>query len=374
MLMRIWLKCWESNDCVKTGAGSPAPVYEENMSVEMERAWQQESILNPAFEECRTCLESVFKNAKNILHTPAGTPAEFEVRLGAVPNEFYEIRKNLFSTLFQSVYHLLKIEKERRLLYGKLNYLFRIWVTSADNLLDNEDKIVVPIEINGSSRVMRQVISIMLADRILKKIIEDAVADGVITEHDASSLSNKSLQILLPSAAEEASEEGGITSRPDADYVLNTIHRLKTGLLFHIPFLGPDTVEKNISQQSLVLCKEGLMSFGLGCQILDDIRDISKDYLEMRHNYILSKIYSDEPIYLAKLSEIETVIDGSSNIFDMFPDVVHPAADKAAELLHNGLSMLDTAGLGVGKQMAKVLALSMFNVLGVGELTQCLTL
>ena len=109
-------------------------------------------VLNPAFEECRICLETVFKNARDILHTPAGTPTEFEVRLGAVPNEFYEIRKNLFSTLFQSVYHLLKIEKEQRLLYGTLNYLFRIWVTSADNLLDNEDKIVVPMEMNGSSQ------------------------------------------------------------------------------------------------------------------------------------------------------------------------------------------------------------------------------
>jgi len=343
------------------------------MVIAIEKMWQQERVLNPAFEECRICLETVFKNARDILHTPAGTPTEFEVRLGDVSTEFYEVRKNLFSTLFQSVYHLLKIEKERRLLYGKLNYLFRIWVTSADNLLDNEDKIVVPMEMNGSSRVMRQVISIMLADRILKKIIDDAVVNGVITEHDASALSNKSLQILLPSAAEEASEEGGITSRPDADYVLNTIHRLKTGLLFHIPFLGPDNIEKKISKQSLGLCKEGLMSFGLGCQILDDIRDISKDYLEKRHNYILSKIYSDEPICLAKLSEIENVIDGSSNIFDLFPEVVHPSADKAMRLLTDGLLLLSDAGLGVGKQMARVLALSMFNVLGVGELTQCLS-
>ncbi|MDO8301755.1 MAG: hypothetical protein Q7T18_00785 [Sedimentisphaerales bacterium] len=343
------------------------------MGIAIEKTWQQERVLNTAFDECRVCLETVFKNAGDILHTPEGTPIEFEVRLGAVPNEFYEIRKNLFSTLFQSVYHLLKIEKERRLLYGTLNYLFRIWVTSADNLLDNEDKIVVPMEMNGSSRVMRQVVSIMLADRVLNKIIDNAVAKGVITEHDALSLSNKSLQILLPSAAEEASEEGGITRRPDADYVLNTIHRLKTGLLFRIPFLGPDNIEKNINKESLALCKDGLMSFGIGCQILDDIRDISKDYLEKRHNYILSKIYSDDPIYLAKLSEIENAIDGSSNIFEMFPEVVHPAADKAMGLLSDGLLMLSDAGLGVGKQMARVLALSMFNVLGVGELTQCLS-
>jgi hypothetical protein len=343
------------------------------MVIAIEKAWQQESVLNPAFGECRICLETVFKNAGDILHTPEGTPTGFEVRLGAVPNEFYEIRKNLFSTLFQSVYHLLKIEKERRLLYGTLNYLFRIWVTSADNLLDNEDKIVVPMEISGSSRVMRQVISIMLADRILKKIIDEAVSKGIIMEHDALALSNKSLQILLPSAAEEASEEGGITSRPDADYVLNTIHRLKTGLLFHIPFLGPDNIEKKVSNDMLALCRNGLMSFGLGCQILDDIRDISKDHLEQRHNYILSKMNSIEPSYLTKLREVEHSIDGSSNIFDMFPEVVHPAADKAMGLLSEGLLMLSDAGLGVGKQMARVLALSMFNVLGVGELTQCLS-
>ena len=259
-------------------------------------------------------------------------------------------------------------------MYGKLNHLFRIWVTSADNLLDNEDKVVVPIEMIGSSRVMRQVISIMLADRVLKTITDQAVEQKVLSPPQASLITQKSLQVLLPSAAEEASEENGITHRPDAEYVLNTIHRLKTGMLFHIPFLGPDYIEDGLDPDTLTLCKDGLMSFGIGCQILDDIRDLSKDYLEARHNYILSHMYAENPVYVEKLIEIGPVIDGSSNIFHLFPDVVRPAADRALGLLTSGLLSLGSAGLGINKAAAVPLSLSMFETLGVGELTACLSL
>jgi iron-sulfur cluster repair protein YtfE (RIC family) len=344
------------------------------MFTEIEILWRQGKLFKTAFDEYKLCIEAVFKEAQTLLQSPPKTPPEFDVRLAAIPDDFYSMRRNLFSTLFQSVYHLLNIHEDRRLLYGKLNHLFRIWVTSADNLLDNEDKIVVPMEITGSSRVMRQVISIMLADRILKNITDQAVDNKTIRPDEASLLTHKSLQILLPSAAEEASEESGITHRPNPDYILNTIHRLKTGLLFHIPFLGPDTIEFNIDKNTLALCKEGLMSFGLGCQILDDIRDIAKDYLEMRHSYILSTIYTDNPLYVAKLDQIEPDIDVSSNIFELFPNAVHPAADRAVKLLTDGLLSLGSAGLGISRPAARHISLGMFDVLGVGGLTKCLNI
>lgn len=338
----------------------------------IEKTWQNEHLLKTAFDEYKECIRAVFKEIHQVLQAPTETPKEFEVRAGAIPDEFYLPRKNLFSTLFQSVYHLLDIPSSRRLLYGKLNHLFRIWVTSADNLLDTEDKIVIPIEIAGSSRIMRQVISIMTADRVLKTVLDQAVQDGIINPHQAELLSRKSLQVLLPSAAEEASEETGVSIRPDKEYVLHTIHHLKTGLLFHVPFLGPDTIETSLDAHKLALCKEGLMNFGLGCQILDDIRDIAKDYLEKRHNYILSHLFADSPLYLAKLHEIETVIDINSNIFNLFPDIVHPAADRGLQLLTDGLMSLGAAGLGIDRKSARFLSLGMFDILGVGELVQCL--
>lgn len=343
------------------------------MLTEIENLWQQGKFLKAAFDEYKKCIEAVFGHAHEILQTPHGIPPEFHVELGDISKEFYSIKKNLFSTLFQSVYHLMNIEEPRRLFYGKLNHLFRIWVTSADNLLDNEDKIVVPIKIGGSSRIMRQVISIMLADRILKNITDEAVFNGILTEQESSLIVHKSLQILLPSAAEEASEESGITSRPDAEYVLNTIHRLKTGLLFQIPFLGPDNIEYGLDVKIVDMCKQGLMNFGLGCQIIDDIRDIAKDYLEMRHNYVLSHIYHSYPVYVSKLDEVEPLMENSSNIFHLFPEVTYPAAQRAMDLLVDGLLSLGKAGLGIDRKTARFLSLGIFETLGVGELTKCLS-
>ena len=343
------------------------------MTTEIEKKWRQEDLFKRSFDEYTLCIRTVLEEAESILKSPPHTPAEFEVGLAAIPEEAYALGRNLFSTLFQSVYHLLKIDGPRRHLYGTLNHLFRIWVTSADNLLDNEDKVVVPIEMAGSSRVMRQVLSIMLADRVLKNIIDKAVHERILRDEQGALITHKTLQILLPSAAEEASEENGIACRPDAEYVLDTIHRLKTGLLFHVPFLGPDHIEDELDHDTLTLCKDGLMSFGIGCQILDDIRDLAKDHLEARHNYVLSRLFAENPMYIETLREIEPVIDVSSNVFHLFPDVVRPAADRALGLLTNGLLSLGLAGLGINRAAAVLLSLSMFETLGVGELIVCLS-
>jgi len=143
--------------------------------------------------------------------------------------------------------------------------------------------------------------------------------------------------------------------------------------LFHIPFLGPDNIEDGLDKDILALCKDGLMSFGIGCQILDDIRDIAKDHIEARHNYVLSLMYADNPGYVKKLIEVGPKIDVSSNIYSMFPDVVYPAANKAMELLTGGLLSLDGAGLGINKTAAIVLSYGMFETLGVGELINVAT-
>lgn len=336
-----------------------------------ETIWQSGRILNRAFGEYRRCLSDVYRHAEEILQSPAYTPGEFDVHMEEIPAEFFSLNKNIFSTLFQSMYHLLDINEDRRMLYGKLNHLFRTWVTSADNLLDREDKVVIPIHIAGQSTVMRQVLSIMTADRIMKQLLDEAQEKGVLSPAESRILSDKSLQILLPSAAEEASEEGGITHRPAPDEVLYTIHRLKTGMLFHVPFLGPETIEPHIDQVRLDTCKDALDTFGLGCQLLDDIRDMAKDHLEKRHNYVLSKIYFEErTAAIQQLKKIETSIDVTSKIHSYFPEVVRPTASLAAEMLQEALITLNNAGLGIPHPLIHIMVSSMFKVLNLSDMLE----
>ena len=317
-------------------------------------------ITRTALCEQQACIRELHARLAPYLASPEGTPPEYAVRPAALPEANLGWRKNIFSTLFQSVYHLLDIPAPRRLLYGKLIHLFRIWVTSADNLLDGEDKVVVPVSMPGSARVMRQVVAVMAADRVLADILQQAVADGVLAPFQRDELARESLRRLLPSAAQEATEEGGITVRPPAEDVLNVIHRLKTGLLFNVAFVGPEIVEPAGSARAARL-RAALMDFGLGCQLLDDIRDLARDLIEQRHNYVLSILAHENPVLLEELRA--RTRDVSARLYLEVPQYILPAARRGLDLLVSGLRVLGEAGLGYDGVQAESMARAMFPVL-----------
>ncbi len=317
-------------------------------------------IARAALREQQECIRELHERLAPYLASPADTPSEYAVRPGPLPAANLGWRKNMFSTLFQSVYHLMDVPAPRRLLYGKLIHLFRIWVTSADNLLDGEDKEVVPLQMPGSARVMRQVVAVMAADRVLADVLNDAVAQGAIDPAQRDELARESLRRLLPSAAQEATEEGGIVVRPPPEEVLGVIHRLKTGLLFNLAFVGPEIVEPAAFARTAPL-REGLMDFGLGCQVLDDVRDMARDLIEKRHNYVLSVLAREAPERLAELTaRAHSVAD---RLYLEVPQYALPAARRGLDLLISGLRTLGEAGLGYDGAQAESMARAMFPVL-----------
>ncbi len=329
--------------------------------------WKSTALFQRAFTELKLCMGQRDRIAADLLQTDADVPAEYRVQMAPIPARHYQLRHNLFSTLFQSVYHLLDVDRERRLVYGGINLCFRVWVTGADNLLDDEDKIVLPLEMPGNSRIMREVISIMAADRILYLLLEEAAAAGTLTRDEVTQLQMRSLQVLLPSAAQEASEEQGVTARPKPETVLATIHKLKTGLLFHLPFLGIDTIEHDIDPDLLRSIKAGLMDFGMGCQILDDIRDLSRDLAHHNNNYLLSQLYWQYPDAYAAL--VAKPGDPATPIHHRLPAALTAqAAAKGFGLMRQGLRTAFGQQLGPTSQRADRIALGMFDVLDLTEL------
>ncbi len=323
-------------------------------------------ILKQALAEQRSCIASVYGHARTLVETLPGTEPEFQTCLEEIPDSFYSTRKNIFSTLFQSTYQLLDIAPARRHLYGQMIHLFRIWVTSADNLLDDEDKIVLPVQMPGSSHVMRQVVALMAADRVMNCILDEAVRGGVIRQGHLLNISRRSLQVLLPSAAQEASEEAGVIERPDPEYVLRTIHKLKTGILFNIPFMGPEIVEDKIDSGKMAQLKTALLDFGLGCQLLDDIRDMARDYVEKRHNYCLSALFTEHPEAYRALSLSAASVE--DRLYQKHAAVVLPAARRGIGLLQSALSVLMEMGLGISAAQTEFMSRKMFSVLDLGDL------
>ena len=339
-------------------------------SAAMTNAWkalfETGRIARAALLEQQECIREIHARLAPHLASPADTPAAYAVRSAPLPDAWLGWRKNIFSTLFQSAYHLMNIPAPRRVLYGKLIHLFRIWVTSADNLLDGEDKEVVPVVLPGHARIMRQVVAVMAADRVLAEILNAAVAQSVISPAHRDELSRESLCRLLPSAAQEATEEGGIAVRPPPEEVLGVIHRLKTGLLFNVAFVGPEIVEPIVFVRTARL-REGLMDFGLGCQVLDDVRDMARDLLENRNNYVLSMLAHQAPDQLEALASRTRAV--SDRIYlDVSPFAL-PAARRGFDLLTSGLRTLGEAGLGYDGAQAESMARAMFPVLDLEDLS-----
>ena len=333
--------------------------------LDISRAFSVNKVLHSSFDECRLCLRDVEKAGREVVISPSLTQKEFIIRAGSLPPEMYMPHRNFFSALFQAVYGFLHIPLERRMLYGRINYLFRIWVTSADNLLDGEDKVSFSVKMPVDSRVMRQVVIIMAADRILARFLDDAVSGGIITREEARIVSDGTLQVLLPSAAEEASEEGGIEKRPSPEYVLNTIHQLKTGLLFHLPLFGPERIEKDHDRRVLADCRLGLGQFGLGCQLLDDMRDLARDHLQKRQNYALSLMAHQHPSAMKRLRAMEGTLSVDQSIFFEFKDQLAPVARMGYDHMLEGLRHLNQCGLGLKEEYVEAVVLWMFKALDV---------
>jgi hypothetical protein len=213
---------------------------------------------------------------------------------------------------------------------------------------------------------MRQVVSLMTADRIFQRLLSEGLDAELLNARQARELSDRSLQILLPSAAQEASEEQGVTERPDPETVLSVIHRYKTGILFNVAFLAPEIIEPQLNRVLAAELKEALLRFGIGCQVLDDIRDMARDYMERRHNYLLSELWKNQPEFFQALETRELAVTDRLYL-DVLP-VALPAAQLGFGMMRDGLAALGRMGLGIRPGLAEKLAGSMFTVLDLQDL------
>lgn len=318
--------------------------------------WGTGLTLAQAFRETRLCQRHIHALATDLVRTSPDTPTAYRIATRPLPAVLGRFNRNIFSTLFHATYLLLNIPRPQRLLFGSLNQLFRIWVTSADNLLDGEDKLSLPLHMPDTAHVMRQVIAIMTADRVLMHLLNQAVINATVTREEAIALSDRTLQILLPSAAQEGSEEGGIDKRQPPDRVLTEIHPFKTGILFQIPFMGLEMLGGTIDLKRLTQLKTALTSIGLGCQLLDDVRDVARDWVEHRHNYVLSLLVEhNDPLLKQWAGRTITVTD---RIYTEIPQTTRLVAQMGLQQIHSGLTILQDNGLKLGNSphnMARVL-------------------
>lgn len=295
----------------------------------------QASPIRDLMAELRSGLALYSQTAKQILR-PCGVVL-------ATPSEAsFSLHRNFFSLLFLYSYYRADIPPQRRTLYAATLQCLRGMVTGCDNLLDDEYKPTLDTDLPASGHRFRSVVDIMVSDRVLFQILLDAASSGEIAIDQVPEASTASMQTMTRSGAQEASEETGITEILEPDVLIDSVHHLKTGILFQCPWDIPRIIE-NLPEARLTPLLQALYRIGMGCQILDDMVDMISDIAARRHNYLVSLVFhGDHP---AERRRLEKMLHRAPRrevlrSFDQFPFAMQQASKTAERMLLDGLGML----------------------------------
>jgi hypothetical protein len=266
--------------------------------------------------------------------------------IGAIPNGMLELKRNVFSTLFLGV--TAKIAKSKRYmpLYAMVNQCMRAWVTACDNILDDEYKVIYEFPNAGQGERMRSVLTLMVAERVLSTYVMDTYDDSQLLR----TVETRSLQSLLSSAIQECEEEGGDIPILSPEEIISDVHQRKTADLFLAPLALPFELEQ--PDDSVVADARGaLENFALGCQIVDDVKDMSSDVTDHRHNLLVSLLVQDRGLDI--VGDLRG--DGAApwDAWDRFPDVTDHALGLSRNYFEAAFRHMSSLGIIVPEKQHK---------------------
>lgn len=278
-------------------------------------------------------------------------------------------RRHFFSSLFLAVYRTAGVPYERRLFYGVLNHAIRGIVTGTDNLLDDEYKEMLPLAFPERATRFKSVMHILLFDRILYGLLDEAVAAGLFSKSQSLEISREVFAAMVPIGAEEANEEGGVVGVLSPAEILASVHMYKGGNLLRLAFVAPLLLERGEIGARLQTADRGIFSIGMALQVIDDLTDLYEDLRDRRHNYLVSTIeHEGSREERARLAVLLAGRGARFPVEQVFAASATRAMARAIGEALDGFERLQAAGFWLDRPQALDLIRHLFVLRGVGHL------
>ncbi len=285
------------------------------------------------------------------------------------PGMFKYAQKNFFSILFLSIYRALNIPCSRRIMYGIINHSIRGIVTGTDNILDDEYKELLPLRFSENATRFKSVMHILLFDRFLFRVLDEAVKDRLITLDEKYLVQQKIFESMVMIGEEEATEEGGVKRILPPAEILSSVHMYKGGNLLRLAFIAPRILEKGLSAE-LEKVDSGIYSVGMALQVIDDLTDFYSDIRRQNHNYLVSSVYFEGTA--AERRKLDAVLaDGKAAALPIekeYSESVSRVMERAIGEALTGFEMLHEAGYWISRSQALGLIKYLFKLRGVKDL------
>lgn len=288
---------------------------------------------------------------------------------GRRPGTIRYAQRNIFSILFLSIYRSIGITPDRRVLYGVINHAVRGIVTATDNILDDEYKEMLPLRFPEGATRFKSVMHILLFDRFLARVVEEAADSGLIPPELKGAVEKQVFAAMVPIGEEEAGEEGGVGEILPPDEILSSIHMYKGGNLLRLAFVAPRLVEKTLADP-LERADRGVYRIGMALQVIDDLTDFYADLRDRRHNYLVSSIrFEGTAPERERLDRLFAGDDmGRPSVELAFAPSVQRVMERAIGEALAGFELLHDAGFWIDRRLAMELIRHLFRLRGVPNL------
>ena len=322
-----------------------------------------------AFADASRCLREAETEIKERLLAVGDRPKALRFpNLDLSPQAYWE--RNFFSILFVSIFQAIGIAEERVREYAAIIHMVRGIVTATDNILDDEAKGAVIVDLRAG-RVLPNVLCMLLQAGELQSRIRRVMADDAAAEHAWGIL----LDQLYAIGEEESAEEVAVEHVLPPKQLLDEIHRFRGANLLLLAFAVPELNEPQFADE-MVHAKSGVFRIGMALQILDDLADFEEDIRRRNHNVLRSWLVhgtgSDgrggraQPVADSQLSAYSTEELKAPD--KLFPQATGEVMVMAIELALTGFDRLRLAGHPLDRETARELMAAMFRLRGLPHL------
>ena len=279
------------------------------------------------------------------------------------PSQYWQ--RNFFSILFLSIFDAIGITEQRQLRYGALLHGIRGVVTATDNILDDEAKGSVLLELAGG-KVLPNVLVMLMESGVVHEAMLDVCHDRQAMRDTWRSL----MQALHALGAEESGEEQAIEHVLSPKDLLDQIHRFRGGGLLQLAFLAPEINEPHL-RHKIQIAKDGINHIGLSLQIIDDITDFQEDLQRRNHNMLRSWIVYNQPDGPCDDAQLKQLPAEKLKAPEAhFSIATQQVMQLAIEMALAGFARLHEVGHPVERSAARELIQAMFKLRGLERLWQ----
>ncbi len=298
-------------------------------------------------------------------HVEALVPARWREPFADDRNPVTHVGRNFFSLLLLSAYRALDLREDQLRYLAAVNHTVRAIVTAADNLIDGEDKPVLPLSMPAGAARFRNSLALLAWGVALERVVAEGVGPVGLEPQRVADAVEGLMGSLIEIGGVEAEEEAGVDEVVTPGVVVARIHEQKGGQLLGLAFVVPrELLAGDPRAPRLAAMHRGVHAIGLALQHVDDVTDLAIDVADRRHNLLQSEIVhrgsAGERAFLERLR----AEGDDAGYREACADSVGRVVARALDTARRGFAEMEGAGYPLGADEAMAMVETLFKVRG----------